>query len=237
MKLTDRLKSTYALLRGSEIYTRYDLQKLARFMKSKEGKKLTADLMLQTDSLTKKDIGMWRQAWQQAISVEDPKRSLLYDIYADCMVDGHLLGTIGQRKGMVLCSDFRLVGKNGKEVEEGTSLLRKQWFLDFCDLALDSRLYGHSLIQFGDIVQTDDGLTFENVELVPRKHVCPEHGVLLRYPSDDWRGGISYRDGDISQWCVEVGKPKDLGLLLAVSVIRRRASGVVISSSVKPPRS
>ena len=215
MKLTDRLKSTYALLRGSEIYTRYDLQKLARFMTSKEGKKLTADLMLQTDSLTKKDIGMWRQAWQQAISVEDPKRSLLYDIYADCMVDGHLLGAIGQRKGMVLCSDFRLVGKNGKEVEEGTSLLRKQWFLDFCDLALDSRLYGHSLIQFGDIVQTDDGLTFENVELVPRKHVCPEHGVLLRYPSDDWRGGISYRDGDISQWCVEVGKPKDLGLLLA----------------------
>lgn len=215
MEILNRLKNAYATITGGEVYTKYDMQRLARFVKSKEGLRLTAQLMQQTDSLTKKDVGMWRQAWQQAISVDDPKRSLLYDIYTDCMVDGHLIGAWGQRKGMVLCADFRLVGKDGKENEQATAQLRSQWFLDFLDLALDSRIFGHSLIQFGDIVKTASGLAFENVELVNRKHVCPEHGVLLRYPSDDWRSGISYREGDIAEWCIEVGKPHDLGLLLA----------------------
>ena len=215
MELLNRFKTAIEAVRGGEIYSRYDMARLARFAKSKEGIKLTAQLLQQTDSLTKKDIGMWRQAWQQAIDVEKPNRSRLYDIYTDCMVDGHLLGAWGQRKGMVLSADFRLVGKDGKENEQATALLRSQWFNDFLELALDSYLWGHSLIQFNDIIKTANGLAFSSVELVPRKHVCPEHGVLLKYASDDWRSGIPYREGDIANWCIEVGKPKDLGLLLA----------------------
>lgn len=215
MELLNRFKTAIEAVRGGEIYSRYDMARLARFARSKEGIKLTAQLLQQTDSLTKKDIGMWRQAWQQAIDVENPNRSRLYDIYTDCMVDGHLLGAWGQRKGMVLSADFRLVGKDGKENEQATALLRSQWFNDFLELALDSYLWGHSLIQFNDIIKTANGLAFSSVELVPRKHVCPEHGVLLKYASDDWRSGIPYREGDIANWCIEVGKPKDLGLLLA----------------------
>ena len=215
MELLNRFKTAIEAVRGGEIYSRYDMARLARFAKSKEGIKLTAQLLQQTDSLTKKDVGMWRQAWQQAIDVENPNRSRLYDIYTDCMVDGHLLGAWGQRKGMVLSADFRLVGKDGKENEQATALLRSQWFNDFLELALDSCPWGHSLIQFNDIIKTANGLAFSSVELVPRKHVCPEHGVLLKYASDDWRSGIPYREGDIANWCIEVGKPKDLGLLLA----------------------
>ena len=215
MELLNRFKTAIEAVRGGDIYSRYDLQRLARFVKSKEGIKLTAQLMQQTDSLTKKDIGMWRQAWQQAIDVENPNRSRLYDIYADCMVDGHLLGAWGQRKGMVLSADFRLVGKDGKENEQATDLLRSQWFNDFLELSLESYLWGHSLIQFNDVIKTASGQAFSSVELVPRKHVCPEHGVLLKYASDDWRSGIPYREGDIANWCIEVGSPKGLGLLLA----------------------
>ena len=64
------------------------------------------------------------------------------------------------------------------------------------------------------IEKDEDGLRFSSVELVPRKHVCPEYGVITPEPAADWRTGISYRDGDLSLWCVEVGKPRDLGLLL-----------------------
>ena len=38
-------------------YTDADMDRLMRFAKSKQGLKLTAQLMQQTDSLTKKDIG------------------------------------------------------------------------------------------------------------------------------------------------------------------------------------
>ena len=191
-----------------------EMARLARFAKSRQGIKLTAQLMQQTDSLTKKDIATWRQAWQMAISIDNPKRGVLYDIYADCLVDLHLTGCIGQRKGKTLQKDFLIVGKDGKKNEQVTNLFKKEWFLDFIDLALDSRFWGHSLIQMGDVINENGNMRFSNVELVPRKHVCPEFGVILREPSDDPRNGISYREGDFANWCVEVGKPRDLGLLL-----------------------
>lgn len=191
-----------------------EVDRLVKFAKSKQGLKLTAQLLRQTDSLTKKDIGTWRQAWQAAISVDTPNRGVLYDIYTDCLIDLHLSGCIGQRRGLTMQKAFRLVGKDGKENQEATELLRSEWFDDFCEYALDSRYWGHSLIQLGDIVTTESGMRFDNVELVPRKHVVPEYGVITPDPAADWRTGVSYREGELSQWCVEVGKPNDLGLLL-----------------------
>ena len=194
--------------------TSAEMARLAQFAKSRQGVKLTAQLMQQTDSLTKKDIATWRQAWQMAISIDNPKRAVLYDLYTDCLVDLHLTGCVGQRKGKTLQKEFRLVGKDGKENEQATALLKKEWFFDFMDLALDSRFWGHSLIQLGDIIKDKDGLRFCGVELVPRKHVCPEFGVILREVSDDPKNGISYKEGDFANWCIEVGKAHDLGLLL-----------------------
>lgn len=202
------------IITGRQAYSSAEVQRIAQFVKSKEGRRLTAELIRQTDSLTKKDVGMWRQAWQMAINVDNPKRQNLYDIYTDCLIDLHLEGCIGQRKGMVLKQKFRMVGADGKENEKATALFEREWFNDYCSLALDSRFWGHSLVQFGDIVKTSDGLSFDNVELVPRKHVCQEHGMLLRNTGDDWRSGISYRDGELASWCLEIGKPYDLGLLL-----------------------
>ena len=208
------LQTIKTRMTGGRTYTSDDMRRLYTFLKSKEGRRLTAELIQQTDSLTKKDVGMWRQAWQMAINVDNPKRAHLYDIYTDCLVDLHLQGCIGQRKGMVLKQKFRLVNQEGKEQEKATALFEREWFNDYCGLALDSRYWGHSLVQFGDIIRTADGLSFDNVQLVPRKHVCQEHGVLLRNVGDDWRSGISYREGDLASWCLEIGKPQDLGLLL-----------------------
>ncbi|MBD5301609.1 MAG: DUF935 family protein [Bacteroides sp.] len=194
--------------------TRSELVELARRVSSKQGLKLTAQLQQQTDSLTKKDIADWRAAHQVAIDYENPNRCRLYDIYADCVLDAHLSGCIAQRKGKVLQKDFRLVNADGKENTEATELLQASWFLDFLDLCLDSIYWGPTLIQLGDVVRRDGHMRFDGVELVPRKHVVPEYGRLVRNPGDDWRNGIPYREGDIANWCVEVGRPRDLGLLL-----------------------
>ena len=43
---------------------------------------LTVELKLQAEALTQKDMRSWRQAWQQAIDIENPRRERLYDIYA-----------------------------------------------------------------------------------------------------------------------------------------------------------
>lgn len=194
--------------------TRSQLQMLARAVVSKKGVRLSAMLQQQSDSLTKKDLADWRAANQVAIDYENPNRARLYDIYADCELDAHLSGCISQRKGKVLQKDFRLVDADGKENTDATRLLQCEWFADFLSLCLDSIYWGPTLIELGDVLRDDGPLRFDGVKLVPRKHVVPEYGVVVRNPGDDWRGGVSYREGDVANWCVEAGKPRDLGLLL-----------------------
>jgi hypothetical protein len=168
-----------------------------------------------TQSLTKQDVGKWRTAWQMAINIENPRRANLYDIYTDTMIDLHLTGCISQRKGKTLLKSFVIKNSDGTEDDEAVKIFESEWFYNFVSLALDSRFWGHSLIQLGDIITDEKGLRkFANVELVPRKHVIPEYGVFVREQGDSWEQGIDYRQGSISDWCVEVGESHDLGLLL-----------------------
>ncbi len=175
---------------------------------------LTVELKLQAEALTQKDMRSWRQAWQQAIDIENPRRGRLYDIYRDVEVDLHLEGCVGQRKGFTQKKTFKLVDTKGKQNGEATTLLEATWFKDLVGYVLDSRYWGHSLIQLGDVVSIDGKMRYASVELVPRKHVVPEYGVIVREQGDDWTAGVSYRDGPMADWVIEAGKPKDLGLYL-----------------------
>jgi hypothetical protein len=182
--------------------------------KVKEKRKLLVELNLQTANLTKKDINTWRRAWQAAINHEQPNRVALLDVYGDAIVDLHLSGCVAQREGRTLQKPFKLVNKNGKEDEKARAMFEREWFAYFIELALESVYWGHSLIQFNDIVVVNGIMSFSGVELVPRKHVVPEYGVITREAGDDWKKGIPYCEGDLAAWCVEAGKPNDLGLLL-----------------------
>jgi hypothetical protein len=138
-------------------------------------------------------------------------------VYTDVDIDLHLTGCIGQREGKVLQKAFKLVDKSSKENRELSELFEAEWFKDFVKFTLDSRYWGHSLIQFGDIISVMGKLRFEKTELVPREHVVPEYGVITKEAGGDWKQGIDYRTGKIAEWCIEAGKPKDLGLLLKCS--------------------
>lgn len=176
--------------------------------------RMTIDLFRQTERLTQKDVAAWRMAWQRALDVDNPKRKMLYDVYTDVEIDAHLTGCVAQRKGFATKRGFRLVDADGAVRPEATELLRQEWFDEFLSMVLDSRFYGHSLIQFGSPVQTGSVMRFDSLELVPRRHVVPELGVIIRDWNDDARNGYSYRDGKLSEWVLEAGGSHDLGLFL-----------------------
>lgn len=181
-------------------------------------KKIVIDLAIQTRNLTKKDIRSWRQAWQMAINYENPRRRELYNVYTDTDIDGHLSGTISQLNNSIKQRTFKIIDKKTKkEKEDLTELLEAEWFKDFLTFALESRYWGHSLIQLGDAVTVDGKRKLMNVELVPRVHVIPEYGVILREPGDEIDSGINYREGRLAQWIVEAGNPYNLGLYLKTS--------------------
>lgn len=181
-------------------------------------KSLIVELVRNTQNLTKKDIAKWRSAWQIALSVDNPKRALLYDVYDDNVADNHLIGAIRNRKLKVLGKPFKLVDrKTGKENQELTEILKKRWFKKTLSLAMDSIFWGHTLIQLGDLVDDGYGLRFSDVKLVPRRHVCPEFGTLLKNASDEAKKGIQYRKV-FADWIIEVMEDdQDLGLLNSLS--------------------
>ena len=178
-------------------------------------KSLVMMLNQQTKSLTKQDVAKWRQAWRMALNLENPKRGALYAIYTDALIDLHLTGCFAQRYHKTLLKSFVITDEKGVEDDDALKIFESKWFYYFLIYALDSIGWGHSLIQLGDVITDANGVKkFANVELVPRDHVCPEYGVLLRNRSDSPEQGISYREGIYSDWCVEVGESHDLGLLL-----------------------
>lgn len=177
-------------------------------------KAMVIEIALQSLALTKKDIGDWRQAWQMAISVDNPDRRRLYAIYIDALIDLHLSGCIDQRRGFLHKKSFRLVDRAGKENEQATELFESTWFKDVMDHYLDARLWGHALLQFGDVTTIEGKMRFDSVQLVPREHVRQEFGVIVREPGDEPTRGVDYRSSRMADWCLEMGKPKDLGLLL-----------------------
>lgn len=180
-------------------------------------KSLVIDLAQQSKNLTQKEIKDWRRANQMALNYENPKRTDLLAIYYDAMLDNHLIGAIRNRKIKTLRRAFKIVNQDGSLNEDATNLLRKRWFKNFISLALDSTYYGHSLIQLGDVLRDGANVRFKDVQLVPRLHVCPEYHVVLREPSDEPETGTDYEKTPLSDWCISVGDPYDLGLLLAVS--------------------
>lgn len=166
-------------------------------------------------ALQKQDTRRWRRAHQMALNLKNPKRLALYDIYDDAMLDMHLTGCVQQRFAKTLLKKFVIKDAEGNMDETAARCFEFDWFNDFILYALESRLWGHSLIQLGDVITDAAGSRrFSEVQLVPRRHVVPEFGVLLRDPSDEPEKGIPFREGPLSIWCVEVGKPTDLGLLL-----------------------
>jgi len=179
---------------------------------------LVVDLALTTRALTKKDIATWRQAWQLAISHNNPRRGELYNVYADIEIDGHLSGAVSQIVNSVVQRSFKIIDrKTRKEKTELTELFESGWFKDFMRLVLEERYWGTTLIQLGDVISGLGKMKFSNVELVPRLHVLPEFGVIVRDALSHNNKGIPYRQGKIAKWLIEVGNPKSLGLYLKVA--------------------
>jgi len=183
----------------------------------RKSKQAVANLMEKTSYLREQTTRNWRRAEQMAIDVKKPRRYLLNNVYYDVMKDLHLIGVSQQRRLKATSQKFVLVDSANQPDSDRTKLLQRSWFQMFLHLAWESKLHGHSLVQLGDMAYNEKSkqLEFCNVSLVPRQHVVPEHGLILKDPTDE--KGWSYKKGAWTKWVMEFGQPKDLGLLLAIS--------------------
>ena len=154
---------------------------------------------------TSQDIESWRNAIKNAESTFFPKRTLLYDLYNEILLDGHLSAVIEKRKLAVSNTPLCLVD-NGKVNEEITAMVSTENFISLLSYIVESRIWGHSLIE----LSFDNGV-LEPV-LIPRKHVVPQKGMIIKNQSDT--GGFTYREFPYTNYLLEVGESDSLGLLM-----------------------
>lgn len=153
------------------------------------------------------DIATYKSAVTSAESLINPNRKQLLTIYKNIELDAHLTAAVSQRKNLTLSKDFE-VYVNDEENEDLEVIINQKWFRDFLDYSLDSVFYGYSLIQFDSIVND----AFKAVELVPREYVKPEFHIVTSNSSA--LTGDDYLEYPYNNWCIGVGKPRDLGLYL-----------------------
>ncbi|WP_443937082.1 phage portal protein family protein [Pedobacter sp. MW01-1-1] len=174
----------------------------------------TASVMVQVikqqRSLYSKDISHWIASKQSALNPDFPNRSRLHDIFDDMMDDDFIYGLIyNQRIMPVKNRSNKIVSADGKKDDQKTQLFQQRWFDEVLTYAMESRLFGHSLIYLKSLVPQ---ATLTNcVELIPRRNVIPELGMIKTWESDFT--GISYLDEPISPWVISIGRKDDLGLL------------------------
>ncbi len=233
MRAIDTIKKLFSSRIASEGMEAFDGVELPDVLTAKDGtrldlsresdrkhfRKIVFDLQRYTDILAQRDLASWRQAHQMALSVEQPNRQGLYDIYRDVDLDLHLSGCRSQLQGFIMAKTFKLVTPDGDDAPEALSYLDTAWFKQFIKYVLEQRYWGHSLIELGNVITREDGsLALDGVTLIPRKHVIPEYGRVTVYPGGSWEDGIDYRRPPYSDRLVEVGAPDDLGLYLKAAI-------------------
>ncbi len=145
-----------------------------------------------------------------------PDRSVLLAIYKEAMKDPHVLSQIRTNILKVIGSPFAVFKEGTDEIDEdATKLLQKPWFNRFRYLFHETPYYGHSLVEFQQMLPPTrpNGLKleFKKVKVFPREHVRQETGEIILDLS--LKKGIPYREEPWNEWFLEIGESHDLGLL------------------------
>ena len=162
---------------------------------------------------TNQDIPKWRTAIQTA-EARIPRRSLLYDLYADVVQDGHVTAVIGKRIDAVTTANWQFVNKEGEAVDEINELIDSIGFDEIVEEIVNTKFWGYSMLE-PTFYKNESDRWEVSAGLIPRLNYRPHLGVVAyNYASDD---GINIREGIYAKTVMEVGKTNDLGVLAGAS--------------------
>lgn len=162
------------------------------------------------------DIQKWRNALITAEGYSQ-QRAQLYDLYADVLLDGFLKRLLAKRiESITNCNlTFTIDGEGQDDIID---LTRNSFFQTAISEALNSKFYGHSLLELNwGAPRSNKGATV----LIPRKHVKPRFKIVTK---DHWSiEGLDYMK---YKHVIEIGTAEDLGDLLEAAqyVIYKRGA-------------
>jgi hypothetical protein len=161
---------------------------------------------------------LWRQAVNIASAPMRPRREELYRMYETAMEDEHLLAQVRTARFTVQLAPFKIMRKTKEEKDLKKQLFDTPWFNQYMQYAVDSEIYGHSLVE---VSEKDSNGHISRIHLMYREHVRPWLGIVVLDIGAEV--GIPYRELPLANQMIEIGDPDDLGLLKTLSklVIRK----------------
>lgn len=155
------------------------------------------------------ELRNWKTAINDFEDVYHPVNEGLIQVYNDIVIDSHLSACIDNRISRTTSKEFKIVDNKGAEIAAESEIFASAWFRDFIKYSLESKFYGYSLIQFGDLINKK----FSFVEVFPREYVYPAANSVRKYSNSNTEL-IAYDGPDFAPWVIGVGKNQDLGLLM-----------------------
>ncbi len=143
---------------------------------ARKSQKVVLDLVRQTHSVYRQEITSWQMARQERLNTESPFTYRLQDLYKDVMLDSHLTAMVESRILRVVNKNFVLKDSKGVADPERSEFLHKRWFTDALRYGMESIFYEYSLLFFEKNAEGK----IARVKKVPREHVNPETGLIVK---------------------------------------------------------
>lgn len=172
------------------------------------------------------ELSKWKSAILSARNVLNPRRRDLYELYLNVMLDAHLTSVADKRRRGVTNKRVTWIADNGDPIPDSIQkgILDTPWFYDLRCYAMESIMWGHSLIE----LQPGEDFPVGAAELLNRINVQPEYGRLL-YNYYNYSQYLEYRtDPSYKNFMIEVGKKDSFGLLMQAAfwvIIKRGGVG------------
>lgn len=176
--------------------------------KPKKGDTIIQNIVIRPVNRSTQDIGSWRRA-MKAAEATIPRRTLLYDLYHDLMLDGHLTSVINKRIMAVTNRKMRYM-VNDKPVDAMDQIMKKKAWKKMLREIMLAKMWGVTLLEFSF---NQDG-SFK-VYSIPRKHIRTKTGIITYEQNGD--SGIAYREPPVSNYVLQFGEDDNLGLLLSAA--------------------
>lgn len=173
---------------------------------------VSTELKVNTLRMSSQDIAHWKKAIDSARNPLMPKRRLLYELYDNIALDGHLDAVMEKRIIAITNKKVLFQQKDNEGVVNDSIqefILETPWFNRLLSYAMEAVAYGHSLIEL-----VPEKGAISRVDLINRANVIPERGFVMFDVSNE-SSGIPYRnDPAYSRYLLEVGGAKDYGKLM-----------------------
>lgn len=120
------------------------------------------------------DIGMWREAIREMELAFNPMRVRVNRMYMDVIENPYIKALFERRSELTIQRDIEIYQMKGSKKivsEDLTQALNSQyWFKDYLQYTLDSRWFGYTLIELGDMVND----SFPNITFTRRENIRPD---------------------------------------------------------------